>query len=103
MDSYIVILKSYDSISIFRTKEYNDDVVNLLNWYIGSSFDVTAVFKNAEPIVIGEFVFQTKKEVLDELEWKRYMWFDEEGEELEEKIRKLLDVLHEEGEVNEQG
>lgn len=45
MDYYIVILKSYDSISIFRTKEYNDDVVSLLNWYIGSSFDVTAVFK----------------------------------------------------------
>ncbi|AFQ30441.1 hypothetical protein P4493_09710 [Bacillus thuringiensis] len=101
MDYYIVILKSYDSISIFRTKEYNDDVVSLLNWYIGSSFDVTAVFKNAEPIVIGEYVFQTKKEILDELEWKRYMWFDEEGEELEEKIRKLLDALYEEGDSSD--
>ncbi|MGH1263382.1 hypothetical protein ACQVWE_13855 [Bacillus cereus] len=101
MDSYIVILKSYESLSIFRTKEYDDDVVSLLNWFIGSSFDVTAVFKNAELIVTTEYTFQTKKEILSDLEWKRHIWFDEEGEELEEKIRKLLDVLYEEGDSSD--
>lgn len=29
------------------------------------------------------------------------MWFDEEGEELEEKIRKLLDALYEEGDSSD--
>ncbi len=101
MDSYIIILKSYDSVSIFKTKRYDENVVSILNWYIGSRFDVTAVFKNAETIATNDYSFQTKKEILKELDWKRYIWFDEEGEELEEKIRNLLDVLYEEGDSSD--
>ena len=75
MDSYIIILKNYESLYIFQTKEYNEDVIKLLNWYIGSRHDVVSVFKNAEPIITNGHDFVTKEDVKRELKWKKVLTF----------------------------
>ncbi|USK36425.1 hypothetical protein LIT25_27030 (plasmid) [Bacillus sp. F19] len=94
---YTIILRDYDEVYLFQTKEYNDDVLSILKWYIGKRFDVSAVFKNAIPVEMKESLFQSKKKLQEELEWKKHSyWFDEEGEELEDKIRQLMEVIYEE-------
>lgn len=93
---YLIILKNYDSMYAVKTKRYDEEVVASLKWYFGYH-DVFVVIKGGQLIQIGGYTLQTKKQIKEELEWKKSSyWFDEEGEELEEKIRQLLDVLVEE-------
>lgn len=94
-DIYYVLITSYDSKMIIKTNCYNEDIEYYIQWLYGSSYCVDAVFKSPEEVSFENwYVNKTKEDILDDIECKKLSWwFDEEGEELESKIKEIVDKL----------
>lgn len=91
---YHVFLKNYDSLYVIKTNTYNVDVKEILKWFFGNYYHVELVLENPKIIFSNLYVYETREELLEDIEWKcETYYFDEEGEELDSKIKYLKSIL----------
>lgn len=91
---YYVFLKNHDMLEIVKVNQYNEDVEKILKWFFSPNYKVILVLKNPELIFCESWAITTKKEMLEEMKSRKEgYWWDEEGEELEEKLKFLESIL----------
>lgn len=91
---YHIFLNNHGMLKVVKTNAYDKKVEDILKWCFGNSYSVMMVVKDGEVIFAQNFTIDTKEEILEEVEFKsKSYWWDEEGEELQEKIEFLISIL----------
>ncbi|WP_263117589.1 hypothetical protein [Bacillus subtilis] len=91
-DGFSIILKDFSEVFVIRTKFYNDNVKELVEW-LYPRYDIIAAF-NGKAQEFQEFLVKTYKEIVQDINHlKTYDCFNEPKEEVELNIQLLNNIL----------
>lgn len=91
-DGFSLILKDFCEVFVIRTKFYNDNVKELVEW-LYPRYDIIAAFKGKTQ-ESQEFLIKTHKEIVQDInDLKMYDCFNEAKEKVELNIQLLDNIL----------